>query len=136
MKVRLALAFAAALLALAAGCRSSPPKIRHYEAQDFDRPANLVDIAVLDSGVAPGAEKKEYLKGAIVDFATPAGRVIRVESTARGVSSRVFVSHSGPGGVEGAKEALKAITQWMEETDAFRERLPDKPASSLDIPRP
>ena len=134
MKSRILIAFAAAAFAALIGCKSSPPEITHFEAREFERPANLVDLAVLDSGAAPGATKEEYQDGRVVDFLTAGGRIVRVESVEQGVRSRVVVSHTGPRGSAGAKEDLETISEWLEDTDTFKDDIPERRPRTPKLP--
>lgn len=107
------------LIAALVGC-SNPPEFGDHEARVFHRPASLIDLAVLDSGVAPNAEKKDFKKQGIVDFDTRSGRIIRVELVKRPDLTKVYVTHAGAGGAKGAKEVIDKIEAWLRHTDGFR----------------
>lgn len=123
---------------LASGCGSPEPPPEHVagtfedrEVQVFNRRSSLVDMAVLDSGAAPGAIKEEKKGGRIFEFKTVNGRKITVESLEDNAKTRVTITHKGRGGIEGAKEAMLMIEEWMGETDIYRDRTVERTRTGL-----
>lgn len=125
---------------LTSGCRN-PFRSREIqtgtvgsrEVQVFDRRPGLVDLAVLESGAAPGAIKEEKRRGRVAEFTANCGRVLTVTGLEGNSRAKITITHRGHHGKEGAQRAMKLIEEWMQDTDAYQDSIPERGSSLRPI---
>ena len=135
MRLRGLVALVCLLAAGLCGCEGGPPKLGAHETLLLNRPPSLVEMAVLDCGVAPSARREAYEGGDPVDFMGAGRRVIRVSYDPDSRATKVEVTHIGFGGPKGARKALRVIEQWMKYTDKSRKAPPKQKQPPLPMPR-